>query len=40
VKEDQQLPARDHLLQFLECAEDDRLPQIQQARRLLEMLGD
>jgi tetratricopeptide (TPR) repeat protein len=40
VKENQRLPARDHLLRFVECAEGDRSPQIQQARRLLETLGD
>jgi tetratricopeptide (TPR) repeat protein len=38
VKEKQQLPARDQLLQFVECAGDDRAPQIQDARRLLKML--
>jgi Flp pilus assembly protein TadD len=40
VKENQQLPARDHLLRFVECAGDDRAPQIQEARQLLGMLED
>jgi Flp pilus assembly protein TadD len=35
AQENQQRPARKHLIQFVECAGDDRAPQIQQARRLL-----
>jgi hypothetical protein len=38
VKENQQLRARDHLLQFVECAGGERAPQIQEARRLLGVL--
>jgi Flp pilus assembly protein TadD len=38
VKEKQRLPAREQLLQFVECAGGDRAPQIQEARRLLGML--
>ena len=38
VKENQQRPARDQLLQFVECAGDDRAPQTREARRLLGLL--
>jgi protein O-GlcNAc transferase len=40
AKEQKQRPARDHLFQFVECANDDRAPQIREARRLLETLKD
>jgi tetratricopeptide (TPR) repeat protein len=40
VKENQQRLGRDHLRQFVECAGDDRAPQIQEARRSLRMLAD
>jgi tetratricopeptide (TPR) repeat protein len=40
VNENHQRLARDHLLQFVECAGDDRASQIQEARRLLGVLED
>jgi hypothetical protein len=38
VKEKRQRPARVHLLQFVECAGDNRTPQINEAKELLGLL--